>query len=88
MALLLLDLSAAFDTVDHTILLTRLSTVFGIKGRALAWFRSYLSERTQFVIDNDFSHYHKLSCGVPQGFVLGPILYTYYSAPCRCYQTS
>ena len=40
--LLLLDLSAAFDTVDHTTLLNRLDTVFGIKGKALAWFRSYM----------------------------------------------
>jgi hypothetical protein len=80
--LLLLDLSAAFDTVDHTILLTCLSTVFGIKVKALAWFRSHLSERTQFVqIDNDFSHHHKLSCGVPQGSVHGPILYLLYTAP-------
>ena len=54
--LLLLDLSAAFDTVDHTILLNRLDTVFGIKGKALAWFRSYLTGRTEYVqIDNDSS---------------------------------
>ena len=47
--LLLLDLSAAFDTVDHTILLNRFDTVFGIKGKALAWFRSYLAGETQYV---------------------------------------
>ena len=47
--LLLLDLSAAFDTVDHCILVLRLSRRFGIGGRALEWFRLYLGDRTQFV---------------------------------------
>ena len=80
--LLLLDLSAAFDTVDHTILLNRLDTVFGIKGKALEWFRSYLRGRTPFVqIGNDSSNHHELSCGVPQGRALGPILYLLYTAP-------
>ena len=80
--LLLLDLSAAFDTVDHTILLNRLDTVFEIKGKALARFRSYLTGRTQYVqIDNDSSNHHELSCGVPRGSVFGPILYLLYTAP-------
>ena len=47
--LLLLDLSTAFDTVDHEILLRRLSSRFGIKGKALYWLRSYLTDRTQLV---------------------------------------
>ena len=82
MVLLLFDLSAAFDTVDHTILLNRLETVFGIKGKALEWFRSYFTRRTHFVqIENDSSNHHELSCGVPQGSVLGPIHYLLYTAP-------
>ena len=53
--LLLLDLSAAFDTVDHEILLRRLSSRFGIKGKALDWLRSYLTDRTQLVKVDDAS---------------------------------
>ena len=82
MVLLLLDLSAAFDTVDHTILLNCPDTVFGIKGKALECFRSYLTGRTHFVqIENDSSNHHELSCGVPQGFVLEPVLHPLYTAP-------
>lgn len=80
--LLLLDLSAAFDTVDHLTLLSRLSNCFGIQGKALLWFKSYLSRRTQFVnIENEQSSSRPLSCGVPQGSVLGPILYLLYVSP-------
>ena len=70
--LLLLDLSAAFDTVDHSILLSRLRDCFGVNGAAVAWFESYLTSRTQFVRVNDFrSIQRSLECGVPQGSVLG-----------------
>ena len=82
--LLLLEMSAAFDTVDHSILLSRyrLSTSFGINGKALAWFRSYLHNRSQFIsIDSYRSTNRPLTCGVPQGSVLGPILYLMYVSP-------
>ena len=80
--LLLLDLSAAFDTVDHTILLNRLATRFGITGSALSWFTSYLCNRYQFVgIRGDRSSHCPLACMVPQGSVLGPILYLLYTSP-------
>ena len=72
--LVLLDLSAAFDTVDHGLLLSRLSNRFKITGTVLEWFRSYLSDRTQFVQVNDAcSASHVLESGVPQGSVLGPL---------------
>lgn len=80
--LLLLDLSAAFDTVDHSILVNRLAHRFGLRGSALAWFRSYLSDRSHFVcIQGVRSAMPSLLCSVPQGSVLGPILYLLYVSP-------
>lgn len=80
--LVLLDLSSAFDTIDHSILLTTLEEQFGICGQALAWFRSYLANRFQTVrVNGSASSKQKLSCGVPQGSVLGPQLFTMYSSP-------
>ena len=75
--LVLIDLSVAFDTVDHDILITRLNHCFEITGKALGWIQSYLSGRTQFVkIGTERSSSWNLFCGVPQGSVLGPILYS------------
>ena len=71
--LVLLDLSAAFDTVNHSILHDVFSERFGITGDALQWLSSYLQERTQVVtIGESRSSNRKLVCGVPQGSVLGP----------------
>jgi len=74
--LCLLDLSAAFDTIDHNTLITRLSSWFGIHGSVLCWFKSYLSSHSFRVkCDNDLSSLHTYACGVPQGSVLGPLLF-------------
>ena len=81
-ALILLDLSAAFDTIDHTILLDRLNVHYSISELALGWFKSYLSGRTHSLkVGNTLSHPAALQYGVPQGSDLGPILFSLYTNP-------
>jgi len=78
--LVLLDLSAAFDTVHHGILLDILKQN-GVGGTVLKWFESYLTERSQKVyIDREGINTDSQDCGVPQGSVLGPVLFTLYTA--------
>ena len=79
-ALTLLDLSAAFDTIDHSTLLERLHVHFGISGTVFQWFKSYISNRQQRVhIDGSLSCAQYLHFGVPQGSVLGPFLFCLYT---------
>ena len=79
--LVLLDLSAAFDTVSHDVLLDRLHNDDGLRGNALNWFYSYLSQRSQRVsIHGTLSNYFDLDCGVPQGSCLGPLLFVVYAS--------
>ena len=74
--LILLDLSCAFDTLDHEILISRLRTRFGFTGNVLKWLQSYLSDRRQFVsIDRTHPSQNRVRWGVPQGSVLGPLLF-------------
>jgi len=79
--LVLLDLSAAFDTVNHDLLENRLNEEIGISDVALSWFKSYLRNRMQKVgIDGMISNPFDLTCGVPQGSCLGPILFIIYAS--------
>ena len=80
--LAMLDLSAAFDTLDNEILFDRFATTFGCSGYVLRWFRLYLSERTQSIgIDEFVSAPSMLKYGVPQGSVLGPVMFAMYVFP-------
>ena len=73
-ALVLLDLSSAFDTVDHDILLSVLAKRFGIDGVALRWFQSYFQDRSPtFVVNGKSSTTHHVNCSVPQSSCLGPV---------------
>ena len=78
--LVLLDFSAAFDTIDHGILLRRLASRFGIRGNALKWMESYITGRHQAVLIDGFSSaLVPLLFGVAQGSVLGPIVFILYT---------
>ena len=92
---MLLDLSAAFDMLDHGKLLNHLQNRFNITGAVLKWIESYLSDRSQAVVlkngkgETAMSYAVRLSMGVPQGSVLGPLLFTLFTTPlgdiCRQY---
>ena len=80
--LALLDLSAAYDTIDRHILLERLRITMGLSGTVLSWFESYVTGRSQSVIVNCLqSSIFDVQIGVPQGSVPGPVLYILYTKP-------
>jgi retron-type reverse transcriptase len=77
--LVLLDFTAAFDTIDHNTLFSRLEQRFGLSGTTLKWIKSYLSQRSQYVsVRNKISSEVTITRGVAQGSVLGPLLFSLY----------
>ncbi len=80
--LLILDLTAAFDTINHQILISRLETCVGTRGNALSWIKSYLQNRSFSVqMGECMSTSAPLSCGIPQGSVLAPVFFPLYMLP-------
>ena len=83
-ALVVIDLSAAFDTVDHTVLLKVLQQHFGVNGKVLNWMDSYLRPRGFKVnIGNEYLKYIPMDFWVPQGSILGPVLFSAYISTLR-----
>ena len=73
-----LDMNKVFDTIDYHILLNKLYA-YGIRGKVLEWFHSYLFNRSQYAIYDDIqSETHHIKCGVPQGSIIGPLLFIIY----------
>ena len=76
--MILIDLQKAFDTINHEILLKKLEAI-GFPDKCIRWFRPYLYERIFFTeIENRLSDFRKVSCDVPQGSILGPLLFLIY----------
>lgn len=81
--LILLDLSAAFDTVDHTILIDCLKHWVAIRDTVLCWLSYYISQRTFFFTEGNLSNSAPdITCGVPQGSILGPVFFFVYFPTC------
>ena len=75
--MILIDLQKAFNTIDHKIILEKLMYI-GFSTKAIDWFKSYITNRSFIVnVENDYSSPGKLLCGVPQGSILGPLLFCY-----------
>lgn len=80
--LILLDLTSAFDTIDYALLLNRIEHVFGLSETVLDWFKSYFTYCSQFVfMGGHRSRVGSIHTGVPQGSVLGPLLFSMYIYP-------
>ena len=78
--LLLLDLSAAFDTLNHSLLIEKLRKAYGLGGKVIAWLKSYLSNRNfKVTVNGSSSNTCCLTIGVPQGSILGPLLFIMYT---------
>jgi len=84
--MLFLDLSSAFDTVDHIILSINIHRLFSVDGIAFNWFHSYLTDRSQtFSVGDSKSDSHSVGCSVPQGSVLGPVQFVAYTEDVDCH---